>query len=153
MCKKYVLLDIDDTLAPWLYKGSDAIVIDSFGIELGIPKYIAEWLKKVSEKEIHVVWCTSRPSVVCSLIEKTIGFKSAETKLEFPNPKYYAWNKLYGINKFCVEHPNDIVIIADNDVKVGTRGIENLPDKLKLIWPSDKRGCLSLEDLELIDSF
>lgn len=149
---KYLLLDIDDTIAPWLYKKSDAVVIDSMGIYLGIPEHIATWLQKSVEKEFKIIWCTNRERFVCSQIEKRIGFKS-DGYLQFFNKKAYDWDKLYGIIGFCNEHDKDIVILADNDIKEGTRGIGNLPSNLKLIWPSDsQRGCLSVENLQLIDS-
>lgn len=149
---KFLLLDIDDTISPWLYKGNDAIFIDTMGIELGIPKHIAEWLKKFSKEEVKIIWCTNRPPIVCALIEKKIGFKS-EGKLTFTNPKAYAWNKLYGIVEFCNENSEHTIVLADNDVKEGTKGIKkNLPDNLTLIYPSDqRRGCLSVEDLKKID--
>lgn len=34
------------------------VIIDSMGIELAIPQYIADWLKKASEKQIKIFWCT-----------------------------------------------------------------------------------------------
>ena len=149
---KFLLLDIDDTISPWLYKRNDAIFIDSIGVELGIPNYIADWLRNSSKNDIKIVWCTSRPPVVCSLIERVIGFKTYG-RLSFINPKAYEWNKLYAIIKFCNENVDDIVILADNDIKEGTKGINKLPTNLKLIDPSDSiRGCLSIEDLSIIDS-
>lgn len=144
--------DIDDTIAPWLYKRVDAVVIDSMGIYLGIPEYIATWLKTLHEKEIKIIWCTNREPFVCSMVEKKLDFKG-EGQLEFYNKKAYDWNKLHGIIEFCDEHKDDIVILADNDVKEGTRGIDKLPDNLKIIWPSDaSRGCLSVADLEAIEN-
>lgn len=146
---KYLLLDIDDTIAPLNYRGIDAVVIDSMGIELGIPGYVANWLEKIAEKEIKIIWCTSRPQIVCSFIEKKIGFK-ADGYLQFFNKKAYHWIKLSGIIDFCNENKNDLVILADNDIREGTRGIQNLPTNLELVWPSD--SCLSIDDLKLIDS-
>lgn len=145
---KYLLLDIDDTIAPLTYRGLDAVVIDTMGIELAIPKYVAEWLKHVAAKEIHIVWCTSRPPVVCSLIEKKIGFKATDY-LQFFNKKAYHWMKLSSIIEFCQAHENDLVVLADNDIREGTRGIQNLPTNLKMVWPSD--SCLAIEDLEMIE--
>ena len=148
---KFLLLDIDDTISPWLYKGIDAVVIDSMGIELGIPRHIADWLKKVSKEEVKIIWCTNRPSVVCTLIEKTNGFKS-EGKLTFTNRKAYPWDKLWGIIEFSNNNSEHTIVLVDNDVTEGTKGINNLPNNLKLISPSDqRRGCLSVRDLETID--
>ncbi len=149
---KYLLLDIDDTISPWSYKGRDAIFIDRMGIKLGIPKHLADWLAKLSDDEIKIIWCTSRPAVVRSLIEKKIMFKTYG-HISFLNQHAYAWYKLFGIIKFCDEHKQDLVILADNDIEKGIKGITNLPNNLKLISPSDTiRGCLSKEDLKLIDS-
>lgn len=147
----YLLLDIDDTIAPWNYQGLDAVVIDSMGIYLGIPETIADWLHKSAEKEIKIIWCTSRGPVVCALVEQKIGFK-AEGQLEFFNKKAYAWEKLASILEFCHDHQDDTVILADNDIKEGLRGITNLPNNLKLVWPTDRKGCLSLADLKLIEN-
>lgn len=150
---KYLLLDIDDTIAPLKYNRLDAVYVDcSHEGELGIPSYIADWLKTAKEKEIKIIWCTSRPPFVSLLVEKKIGFKSEDT-LQFFNKKSYHWNKLYSIIEFCNEHEDDLVVLADNDIKEGTRGVKNLPQNLELVWPSDsRRGCLSMENLELIDS-
>ncbi|CAM3332147.1 HAD family hydrolase [Vagococcus fessus] len=149
---KYLLLDIDDTIAPWMYKRVDAVVIDSMGIYLGIPEHIAKWLKQIKEADIKIIWCTDRPPLICSMIEKKIGFKS-EGQLEFFDKNTYRWTKLHGIIEFCDKHKNDVVIVADNDVIKGTRGVNNLPDNLKMVWPSDtSRGCLSVADLELIEN-
>lgn len=151
---KYLLLDIDDTIAPLNYKSLDAVYVDcSEEGELGIPKYIAAWLKAAKEKEIKIIWCTSRRLPIRYLVEKALGFKS-DGALQFFNQKRYDWNKLYSIIEFCNENVDNIVVLADNDIKEGTRGVKELPENLKLIWPSDtRRGCLSVEDLELIDSF
>ncbi|GEQ62006.1 hypothetical protein VL4N_13880 [Vagococcus lutrae] len=151
---KYLLLDIDDTIAPLNYKSIDAVYVDcSEEGELGIPNYIADWLKTAKEKEIKIIWCTSRRGPIQYLVETKLGFKSDGT-LQFFNQKSYHWNKLYSIIDFCNKHSEDIVILADNDIKEGTREVKNLPENLKLVWPSDtRRGCLSVEDLELIDSF
>ena len=49
---KYLLLDIDDTIAPSMYRGSDAIEIETWERgHLAIPKYIVEWVKLFSKKE------------------------------------------------------------------------------------------------------
>ena len=146
---KYLLLDIDDTIAPLTYRGLDAVIIDTMGIELAIPKYIAAWLKQLAANEINIVWCTSRPPVVCSLIEKKIGFKATDY-LQFLNKKAYHWMKLSSIIEFCHAHQSDLVVLADNDIREGTRGVPNLPTNLKMVWPSD--SCLSLADLEKIES-
>lgn len=151
---KYLLLDIDDTIAPLNYRSMDAIYVDTLeeGV-LGIPDYIADWLKTAKEKEIKIIWCTSRRIPIQYLVEKELRFES-ENALKFYNKKSYDWEKLYSIIEFCNEHAEDVVILADNDIKEGTRGVKNLPGNLKLVWPSDsRRGCLSKEDLELIDSF
>lgn len=149
---KYLLLDIDDTIAPWLYKRVDAVVIDSMGIYLGIPEHIANWLKQIEETDIKIIWCTDRPPSICSMIEKKIGFKS-EGQLEFFDKKAYTWSKLSGIIEFCDEHKSDVVIVADNDVIKGTKGVDKLPDNLTTVLPSDtSRGCLSVADLELIEN-
>lgn len=149
---KYLLLDIDDTIAPLSSKPRDSIFIDRMGVKLGIPIDVAKWLKGLSDVGIKIVWCTSRPPMVRSLIEKKIPFESHGV-VKFLNPNAYPWNKLYGIIKFCNEHPQDLVILTDNDIKDGTRGISNLPKNLKLVTPSDAmRGCLSKADMELISS-
>lgn len=38
----YLLLDIDDTIAPLKVGGQDTVAIDSMGIELSIPNHIAD---------------------------------------------------------------------------------------------------------------
>lgn len=145
---KYLLLDIDDTIAPLKVGGPNMVIIDSMGVELAIPQYIADWLKKASEKQIKIIWCTNRTPIVGALIEKTIGFK-AEGQLQLYNKKAYEWEKLYGIIEFCNEHENDLVVLADNLVERMTRGVE-LPNNLKTVLPSD--ATLTIEDLKLIDS-
>src|SRR5574337_1288561 len=55
---KYLLLDIDDTIAPSMYRGSDAIDIETWGRGyLAIPKYIVEWVKQFSKQENQSIWC------------------------------------------------------------------------------------------------
>lgn len=145
---KYLLLDIDDTIAPLKVGGPNMVIIDSMGMELAIPKYIADWLKKASEKQIKIFWCTDRPPILGSLIERTIGFKT-EGQLQFYNTEAYEWRKLYGIIELCNEHENDLVVLADNLVERMTKGVE-LPSNLKTVLPSD--ATLTIEDLKLIDS-
>ena len=49
---KYLLLDIDDTIAPSMYRGSDAVEIETWGRgHLAIPKYIVDWIKLFSKKK------------------------------------------------------------------------------------------------------
>lgn len=153
MTNKYLLLDIDDTIAPLSYKGRDAVYIDRVGIRLGIPKYIADWLHDSPEKDIKVIWCTRRPPGVCSLFEKKISFKSYG-RISFINGKAYNWDKLFSIIQFCNHHSDDVVILADNDIRDGTRGVQNLPPNLKLVPPADDSfGCLTEADLKIIESF
>lgn len=144
---KYLLLDIDDTIAPLKVGGPDMVIIDSMGMELAIPQYIVNWLKKASEKEIKIFWCTDRPPVLGHLIEKTIGIET-EGQLDFYNKTAYQWSKLYGIIEFCNEHENDLVVLADNLVEIMTKGVE-LPNNLITVLPSN--GTLTRDDLKLID--
>lgn len=145
---KYLLLDIESTLTPLNYKGVDAVIVDIMGFCISFPRYIADWLKEIEEKEIKIIWCTSKKPYECKAIEDKIGFKS-EGYLQFFNQNAYHWTKLSSIIDFCNEHEDDLVVLADNDIKEGTRGIQDLPINLELVWPSD--SCLSVEDLELID--
>lgn len=145
---KYLLLDIDDTIAPLKIGGPNTVTVDRMGVEISIPIHVAEWLKKTSEKQIKIFWCTDRPLVMGSTIENAIGFKT-EGQLNFFNKKAYDWSKLYGIIEFCNEHEDDLVILADNLVERMTRGLE-LPNNLELVLPSD--ATLTIEDLKLIDS-
>lgn len=144
---KFLLLDINDTIAPLRVGGPDMVTIDSMGVELSIPNHIANWLKKTAEKEIKIFWCTENSSIFGSLVERTIGFKT-EGQLQLNNKSAYNWNKLYGIIEFCNAHENDIVVLADNFVEKMTKGVE-LPSNLKLVLPSD--ATLTSEDLNLIE--
>lgn len=149
---KFLLLDIDDTLAPLSYKERDAIYINKMGVILGIPEYLSDWIENLPSDDIKVIWCTSRPFFVQSLIEKEIGFKTYG-RISFINQSAYDWYKLFGIIKFCNEHLNDDIILADNDAKLGTINEKELPSNLKIVHPSDTtRGCLSKNDLKMIDS-
>lgn len=150
---KYLLLDIDDTLAPWGYKGRDSVHIQKHDIDLRIPTHLAEWFAKVHDNQIKIIWSTDRDPTTCSIIEKKLGFKPYG-KIKFTNPKVYPnWPRLFGIIKFCDDHSEDIVMLADNDIIRGTKNVKKLPDNLHLIIPSDtRRGCLSESDMELVDS-
>lgn len=145
---KYLLLDIDDTIAPLKIGGLNMVTVDRMGVEISIPIHIAEWLKKTSEKQIKIFWCTDRSPIMGSTIEYVIGFKT-EGQLQFFNKKAYVWSKLYSIIEFCNKHEGDLVILADNLVERMTREVE-LPNNLELVLPSD--ATLTIEDLKLIDS-
>lgn len=144
---KYLLLDIDDTIAPLKIGGTNTVTVDRMGIKISIPIHVAEWLKKTSKKQIKIFWCTDRSPIMGAIIEKAIGFKT-EGQLQFFNKKAYNWSKLYSIIKFCNEHEDDLVILADNLVERMTKGVE-LPNNLELVLPSD--ATLTIEDLKLID--
>lgn len=146
---RYLLLDIDDTIAPLKVGGPDTVTIDSMGIELSIPVYIANWLKNTNESDMKIYWCTDRPQIFGAMIEKILNFKT-EGQLEFTNTKMYDWSKLYGVIDFCKKHPEDLVIFADNNVDRMIRNDEELPSNLKLVLPS--KATLTIEDLALIDS-
>lgn len=145
---KYLLLDINDTIAPLKVGGPNTVTVDRMGVAISVPNHVAEWLKRTSEKQIKIFWCTNLPPFVCSTIENGIGFKT-EGKLQLFNKKAYGWEKLYSVIAFCNEHENDLVILADNLVEKMTKGVK-LPNNLKLILPSD--ATLTIEDLKLIDS-
>ncbi|WKB71000.1 hypothetical protein [Ligilactobacillus ruminis] len=83
---KYLLLDIDDTIAPLKIGGTNTVTVDRMGIEISIPIRVAEWLKKTSKKQIKIFWCTDRSPIMGSIIEKAIGFKT-EGQLQFFNKK------------------------------------------------------------------
>lgn len=149
---KYLLLDIDDTIAPFDYKERDAIFIDLMGIRLGFPNYLAEWLSNLSDNEIRIVWCTKRDPSVTTLIEHKMGFTSYG-RISFIKQKVYPWKKLASIIDFCNNHDQDTIVLADNDLRWGINGIKNLPKNINLVRPSDDHGCLSKNDLNLIESF
>lgn len=151
---KYLLLDIDDTISPLLYKGADAIQVDSWGVDLSIPKYIVDWMKKFSKKENHsLIWSTHRGSTAF-IVSKTIGVK-IEDALSFSKKVNYNktvyWDKLPEIIKFAELHPEDTVICADNDAWIVTKNNIEIPSNLTFIVPSGNIGCLSKEDLIRIE--
>lgn len=149
---KYLLLDVEDTIALKRFQGKDVQLIEKMGIEFYVPNYIAKWLKESYQKDYKIIWCTSCSDFETKILENQIGFK-VEDKLVFTNPKAYRWKKLYTIIKFCDNHPNDLIILADNDIMEGTSDVKDLPSNLRLVQPSNKRyGCLSIEDLEFIDN-
>ncbi|TFJ43746.1 hypothetical protein CKN73_03645 [Carnobacterium divergens] len=117
-------------------------------MELAIPQYIADWLKKHLKSKSKFFGVQTRPPILGSLIERTIGFKT-EGQLQFYNTKAYEWSKLYGIIEFCNELENDLVVLVDSLVERMTKGVE-LPSNLKTVLPSD--ATLTIEDLKLIDS-
>lgn len=146
---KYLLLDIDDTIAPLKIGETNTVTVDRMSIEISIPINVAEWLKRTSKKQIKIFWCTDWSPIMGSTIEKAIGFKT-EGQLQFFNKKAYNWSKLYSIIEFCIEHEDedDLIILADNLVERMTKGVE-LPNNLELVLPSDV--TLTIEDLKLID--
>ncbi|WEV45815.1 hypothetical protein OZX60_03535 [Streptococcaceae bacterium ESL0687] len=146
----YLLLDVDDTLAPLNYRGSDAVEIETWGRgDLAIPRYIVDWLKAFSKKEnCEIVWCTDRESETAQ-IEKQLGFKASD-KLIFDNASKGTWKKTSEILRFASSHPTSTVICADNDAWRIPSDL-TLPSNLHLIIPNDSKGCLSTEDLNTID--
>ncbi|WP_125771137.1 hypothetical protein [Companilactobacillus furfuricola] len=149
---KYLLLDIDDTLAPLNYKGPDAVFINKMNFKMSIPAYIAIWLRNLSSDKIRIVWCTSRPLVVQSLVEKKLMFNTYG-RISFINKRAYTWYKLFSIIKYCNEHHGDIIILVDNDAKLGTMNVDKFPNNLIMVYPSDtRRGCLSINDLLKIEN-
>lgn len=148
--KKYLLLDIDDTIAPSMYRGSDAIEIETWGRgHLAIPKYIVEWVKLFSKKENQSIWwCTDRASETTQ-IEKQLPLK-VEDKLMFTKPTKGVWKKQAAIIQFAEEHPEDTIICADNDADC--MKANELPDNLRLVIPSGDIKALSKEDLIVIDN-
>ncbi len=147
---KYLLLDIDDTIAPAMYKGSDAIEIETWGRgHLAIPGYIVEWLKMFSKKENQSIWwCTDRASETTQ-IESQLNLK-VEGKLRFITAPKGTWKKQAAIIQFAEEHPKDTVICADNDANFVN--INKLPDNLQFVIPSGTIMALSKEDLINIDN-
>lgn len=61
---KYLLLDIDDTIAPLKIGGTNTVTVDRMGIEISIPIHVAEWLKKRLKNKLrffgvqigHLLW-------------------------------------------------------------------------------------------------
>ena len=147
---KYLLLDIDDTIAPSMYRGSDAIEIETWGRgHLAIPKYIVEWVKLFSKKENQSIWwCTDRSNETTQ-IEKQLPLK-ADGKLMFTKPPKGVWKKQAAIIRFAEEHPKDTVICADNDCDL--MNSDKLPDNLHLVIPTGAIKGLSKEDLIRIDN-
>lgn len=147
---KYLLLDIDDTIAPSMYKGSDAVEIETWGRGyLAIPKYIVEWVKLFSKKENQSIWwCTDRASETTQ-IERQLQLK-VEGKLMFTKPPKGIWKKQAAIVRFAEEHPEDTIICADNDATF--MNTDSLPDNLQLVVPSGTIKALSREDLIIIDN-
>ena len=146
---KYLLLDIDDTIAPSMYRGSDAIDIETWGRGyLAIPKYIVEWVKQFSKQENQSIWwCTDRASETTQ-IEKQLPLKVGG-KLMFTKPPKGIWKKQAAIIQFAKEHPEDTVICADNDADL--MNSNKLPENLHLIIPTGTIKALSKEDLIEID--
>ncbi|WEV60371.1 hypothetical protein OZX68_05455 [Streptococcaceae bacterium ESL0729] len=149
--KKYLLLDVDDTIAPLMYMGSDAIEIETWGRgHLAIPRYLVDWLKAFSKKENNSIWwCTDRTSETTQ-IERQVNLK-IDGKLNFTGAPKGTWKKFPTILKFALDHPESLVICADNDA-YREYSRTDLPSNLHFIVPSGKIGALSKEDLEVIDN-
>ena len=147
---KYLLLDIDDTIAPSMYRGSDAIEIETWGRgHLAIPKYIVEWVKLFSKKENQSIWwCTDRSNETTQ-IERQLPLK-VEGKLMFTKPPKGFWKKQAAIIRFAEEHPKDTVICADNDADY--MKYNEIPDNLRLVIPTGANKALSRENLVTIDN-
>ncbi|WP_058218179.1 hypothetical protein [Lactococcus lactis] len=148
---KYLLLDIDDTIAPQLYRGSDAVEIETWGRgHLAIPRYILDWLKNFSKGNNQSIWwCTDRTNETTQ-IESQLKL-NIQGKLRFDNVPRGVWKKQASIIKFAVEHPKDIVICADNDADLIK--VDTLPKNLHLVIPTGTIKALSKEDLNIIDSY
>ena len=146
---KYLLLDIDDTIAPSMYRGSDAVEIETWGRgHLAIPKYIVEWVKLFSKKENQSIWwCTDRASETTQ-IEKQLPLKVGG-KLMFTKPPKGVWKKQAAIIQFAENHPKDTVICADNDADY--MKYNEIPDNLRLVIPTGANKALSRENLGEID--
>lgn len=145
----YLLLDIDDTIAPTMYRGSDAVYIDTWGRgHLAIPKYIVEWLKRFSKTENKSIWwCTDRASETTQ-IERQLPLK-VNGKLRFTKPPEGVWKKQASILQFAAKHPDDVIICVDNDADLMTT--TNIPDNLYIIIPTGAIKALSKDDLVTID--
>lgn len=147
---KYLLLDIDDTIAPLMYRGTDAVEVETWGRgHLAIPSYIVDWLKIFSEKVNHSIWwCTDRTNET-SQIESQLKLK-VEGKLRFANTSKGIWKKQAAILQFAEEHPKDTIICADNDADFVN--LNSFPNNLYFIIPSWAIKALSKEDLMTIDN-
>lgn len=146
---KILLLDIDDTLCPLAYKGKDAVKVDEMGVQIAAPQYVVDHLKAFAQQpENSIMWATHRKRYVASIIAKEMGFK-ADDYLSFTNSSDANWNKLPDLIKYANEHPNDLVINADNDAFAVKEA--EVPSNLKFIVPDGKKGCLSENDFKKIN--
>lgn len=146
---KILLLDIDDTLCPLAYKGPDAVKVDEMGVQIAAPKYVVDRLKEFAQKPGNsIVWATHRKRYVASIIAKEMGFKT-DDYLSFTNSSDASWNKLPDLVRYANEHPDDLVINADNDAFAVKES--EVPANLKFIVPDGKKGCLSENDFKKIN--
>lgn len=148
---KYLLLDIDSTIAPNMYRGTDAVEVETWGqAHISIPRYIVDWLKLFAKKENHrIIWCTDMGNISAQIESQ---FKiDVQAKLKFNTAPLGVWKKQAAIIKFAIEHPEDIVICADNDADLIK--VDTLPKNLHLVIPTGSIKALSKEDLNKIDSY
>ncbi|WP_429971780.1 hypothetical protein ACQW5G_04025 [Fructilactobacillus sp. Tb1] len=146
---KILLLDIDDTLCPLSYKGPDAVTVDEMGVQMAAPKYVVDGLKDFASKPNNsIVWATHRKRYFANTLAREMGFKT-DGYLTFRDSSDASWNKLPDLVEYANEHPDDLVINADNDA-FAVKPSE-VPANLKFIVPDGKKGCLSENDFKKIN--